>query len=105
MPGVNISTAVRTGPVSTGNAPAATFFLVGETERGTDSKAVKVESLAQYVTAFGGYESSKYTYQQVRTFFEEGGSVAYVARVSASDATAASIALVAEPSSLSLIHI
>lgn len=102
MPGVSISTAVRTGPVNTGLAPASTFFIVGETERGTDSVAVAVASLSEYESHFGGYEANKYTYQQIRTFFEEGGSTAYVARASASednDGDAATKALVANPAS------
>lgn len=86
MPGVSISTAVRTGPVNTGLAPASTFFIVGETERGTDSAAVAVSSLSEYESNFGGYEANKYVYQQMRVFFEEGGSLAYVARASASTA-------------------
>jgi hypothetical protein len=99
MPGVSISTAVRTGPVNTGVAPASTFFVVGETERGTDSVAVMVSSLEEYVSYFGGYEANKYTYQQIRTFFEEGGARAVVARASAADGVAASKALLANPSS------
>lgn len=99
MPGVSISTAVRTGPVSTGVAPASTFFLVGETERGTDGAAIKVASLADYATAFGGYEANKHTYQQVRTFFEEGGAEAYIARATAAAGVKATLALQAEPSS------
>jgi hypothetical protein len=99
MPGVSISTAVRTGPVNAGLAPASTFFVVGETERGTDTVAVAVGSLEEYTTIFGGYEANKYTYQQVRTFFEEGGARAVVGRVSASGADVASKALLANPSS------
>lgn len=99
MPGVSISTAVRTGPVNAGVAPAATFFIVGETERGIDSAALAVSSLEQYTTKFGGYEANKYTYQQMRTFFEEGGVSAVVARVVASDAVSAEIDLVANPAS------
>lgn len=91
MPGVSISTAVRTGPVNAGLAPASTFFIVGETERGTDSTAIAVASLSDYEAFFGGYEANKYTYQQIRTFFEEGGSLAYVARVSAGVAAKAII--------------
>jgi hypothetical protein len=91
MPGVSISTAVRTGPVNAGLAPASTFFIVGETERGTDSVAVAVASLSDYEAFFGGYQANKYTYQQIRTFFEEGGSLAYVARVSAGVAAKAVI--------------
>ena len=99
MPGVSISTAVRTGPVNTGVAPASTFFIVGETERGTDSVAVAVSSLEEYVTYFGGYQANKYTYQQMRTFFEEGGARAVVARATATDGVAASKALLANPAS------
>lgn len=91
MPGVSISTAVRTGPVNSGVALASTFFLVGETERGPDSAAILVNSISTYESYFGGYEAGKYTYQQVRTFFEEGGSRAYVARASASDGDLASL--------------
>lgn len=98
MPGVSISTAVRTGPSTTSTNPAATFFVVGETERGVDSEAVRVTSLNAYETAFGGFESTKYVYQQIRTFFEEGGSVAYVARATATDGAKATIALAAEAS-------
>lgn len=98
MPGVSISTAVRTGPVNTGTAPASTFFLIGETERGIDNAPILVTSLAEYETAFGGYEAGKHTYQQVRTFFEEGGVKAYISRATASDSEAvkASKALLAE---------
>ena len=98
MPGVSISTAVRTGPATTGIAPASTFFIVGETERGTDSAALLVTSLNEYVTAFGGYEANKYTYQQIRTFFEEGGTRAYVARATATAGVKATATLEANPS-------
>ena len=99
MPGVSISTAVRTGPVNAGLAPASTFFLVGETERGKDTAPLSVSSISEYESYFGGYEANKYTYQQVRTFFEEGGSLVYVSRATASNAVAASIALEANPDS------
>lgn len=99
MPGVSISTAVRTGPVNAGAAPASTFFIVGETERGKDGAPVAVSSLTEYKTAFGGFEANKYTYQQIRTYFEEGGSRAYVARVVAADADKSSLALTTAPDS------
>lgn len=103
MPGVSISTAVRTGPANPGVAPASTFFVVGETERGTDTDAVLITNLTQYESYFGGYESNKYTYQQVRTFFEEGGARAYVARVSAADGVAASKEINAQGSAPGII--
>jgi hypothetical protein len=83
MPGVQITTAVRTGPAVTGTAPDSTFFVVGQTERGTDSAAKLVTSLDEYEIYFGGYEANKYTYSTVRTFFEEGGANCYVSRASA----------------------
>ena len=89
MPGVQITTAVRTGPAVTGTAPDSTFFVVGQTERGKDSTAQLVTSLDEYETYFGGYEANKYTYSTVRTFFEEGGANCYVARASATAGVAA----------------
>lgn len=98
MPGVTISTAVRTGAVNTGTAPAATFFVAGQTERGIDTSAVLVTSLEDYETKFGGHVSGHYTWYTLRTFFEEGGVQAYVAKATASAAVKASKALLA-PSS------
>ena len=80
MPGVQITTAVRTGPAVTGVAPDSTFFVVGETQRGKQNNAVLVTSLDEYVTEFGGYEADKHTYNAVRIFFEEGGANCYVSR-------------------------
>lgn len=94
MPGVTISTAVRTGAVNTGVAPAATFFVVGQTERGTDSRAVLVTSLEDFETKFGRHVSGHYTWYTLRTFFEEGGVNAYVGRVTADAATLAEAELV-----------
>jgi hypothetical protein len=98
MPGVTISTAVRTGAVNAGEAPAQTFFVVGQTARGIDSEAVLVTSLEDYENKFGGYATGHYTWYTLKTFFEEGGVQAYVARATASAAVNASKALLA-PSS------
>ena len=98
MPGVTISTAVRTGAVNTGTAPASTFFVVGRTERGTDSEALLVTSLEDYETKYGGHVSGHYTWYTLKTFFEEGGTRAYVGRAVDDTAVNASKALLA-PSS------
>ena len=84
MVGVQISTAVRTGPAVTGVAPDSTFFVVGQTQRGKDNVPKAVTSLEDYTTYFGGYEADKYTYTAVKTFFEEGGANCVVARSSKS---------------------
>jgi phage tail sheath protein FI len=93
MPGVTITTAVRTGATNTGIAPAATFFIAGTTERGIDTEAVLVTSLEDFETKFGSHVSGSYTWYSLRTFFEEGGVRAYVARATASDGVAGSKAL------------
>lgn len=93
MPGVTISTAVRTGAVNVGSAPAQTFFVVGQTERGNGTEAVRVTSLEDFETKFGAHESGYFTWYTMRTFFEEGGAVAYVARATASDGVVSSKAL------------
>lgn len=98
MPGVIVTTGTRTGPSGNGIATGEVFFMAAECERGIDSEAVLVTSLAEFVTAFGGYVSAtKYAYQQARVFFEEGGSAMYVANTAGSGVRA-TVALTAEPS-------
>jgi hypothetical protein len=88
MPGVTITTAVRTGAINTGIAPAATFFLAGTSERGIDSEAVLVTSLEDFETKFGAHVSGSYSWYSMKTFFEEGGVRAYFSRATASDGVA-----------------
>ena len=98
MPGVIVTTGTRTGPSGNGIATGEVFFMAAECERGIDSEAVLVTSLAEFVTAFGGYVSAtKYAYQQARVFFEEGGSAMYVANTAGSGVRASKV-LGAEPS-------
>lgn len=93
MPGVVVTTAVRSGPAARPTAPSSTFFVVGETERGATDKAILVTSMADYELACGGYVSFSTTYNTVRTFFEEGGTRAYVSRVVGPSATVGDITL------------
>jgi hypothetical protein len=88
MPGVVVTTAVRTGPSVANVTPSATFFIVGRTERGPSDEAVLVSSLADYEEQFGGFVAYGVVHQQMQTYFEEGGSQAYVARVVGASATA-----------------
>lgn len=93
MPGVIVTTAVRTGPTAVQVAPTATAFVAGVTSRGPSGSAVLVSSIAQYESIFGGYTSLGYTHQTVKTFFEEGGSRMYVSRAVGAGADAATCAL------------
>jgi hypothetical protein len=86
MPGVIVSTSVRTGPVGAQVAPAASFFIAGFAERGPADEYVSVTSISDFESVFGGRVSGSYLYDSVATFFEEGGARAYVARVVGPDA-------------------
>lgn len=88
MPGVVVNTGVRVGPAGTTTAPASTFFVAGLAERGPTTSAQLVRSMTEYDKYFGGYTASGTLYQSLKTFFEEGGTRAYVVRVVNSAATA-----------------
>jgi hypothetical protein len=80
MPGVVVTTAVRTGPTVANVAPSATFFVAGITERGPVDRAVLVTSLTEFEDYYGGFVSYGFVHQQVQTFFEEGGARCYIGR-------------------------
>ncbi len=87
MPGVVVTTSVRTGPSGVGNDAAAQWFVAGTTERGPLDAPVLVRGVSEYKTYFGDYAPGNlYTYLQ--TYFEEGGSRAYVYRVTGANASA-----------------
>lgn len=88
MPGVVVNTGVRVGPSGTTTAPASTYFVVGEAERGPTDAPQLVRSMTEYDKYFGGYTATGVLYQHIQTFFEEGGTRAYVLRVVNSTATA-----------------
>ncbi len=58
MPGVVISTAVRTGPSSTTVRESSQLFVVGLAERGPSDEAVLIQSLADFELNFGEFISS-----------------------------------------------
>lgn len=93
MAGIVLTTAVRTGPVTTTAAPTSTLFLAGVTEKGPEGDAKLITSVADYNAIYGGYTSAGYVHESVQMFFEEGGSRAYVSRVIPSDAVSASCAV------------
>jgi phage tail sheath protein FI len=87
MPGVVISTAVRTGPSSATVRESSQLFVVGLAERGPVDEAVLVQSLAEFENIFGGYIATSFLHPTVETFFEEGGTQAYISRVVGTSAT------------------
>ena len=89
MPGVTITTAVRTGPTSTTVRASSQAFFVGLAQRGPSDEAVLVTSLAEFEETFGEYVTYAYLHPTVQTFFEEGGTQCYIARVVGPAATTA----------------
>ena len=99
MAGVTITTAVRTGAINTGTAPAATFFLLGTSERGTNTVATQVTSLEDFETKFGAHVTGSYSWYSTKTFFEEGGVNMYFVRVTAAAGVVGTKALTTATSS------
>ena len=93
MPGVIVTTAVRTGPTTTQTAATATMFVAGLTERGPDGTVHLITSLSDFEDIFGGAIAAGWTHETIQTFFEEGGARAYVSRVVSSTASEATLAL------------
>lgn len=92
MPGINVTTAVRTGPVGTGDIVAGQVFMVGQAERGPTNEPTLLRSFSDYTTYYGNYKSDN-LYAHVKTYFDEGGTRCYVQRVVSSNATAGSVTL------------
>jgi hypothetical protein len=93
MPGIQISTAVRTGPTNATVRESSQAFFVGKASRGPVDEALLVTSLEDFELKYGGYVSGYYLHSTVESFFEEGGTQCYVARVETADATTASVAV------------
>lgn len=103
MPGVDITTITRTGPVAQNLAPSGQVFMAGMAERGSTTAPVLIRGIADFISKFGQRVSYSHLYDNIATFFEEGGSQAYVVRVVGPSATKGTISVndrqtVGEPS-------
>lgn len=88
MPGVVVTTAVRTGPTTDTVNASSTFFVVGTASRGPVDEARLITGIADFEILYGEYSATHTLYSHVKTYFEEGGSRAYVSRVVGASATA-----------------
>lgn len=91
MPGVNVTTVTRTGPTTPNLAPSGQLFMAGLAERGSTTVPVLIRGLADFETKFGSRVTYSHLYDNIATFFEEGGSQAYVVRVVGPAATTGTI--------------
>ncbi len=80
MPGVIVRTTTRSGPVTPDIPSTARYFVAGLTERGRTDAAVRVRSMVEFEAYFGTRQAYGAVYDDLRTYFEEGGGEAYVIR-------------------------
>lgn len=81
MPGVTVRTATRSGPVNSAVPASGRYFVAGQFERGKTGIAQLVRSLAELEVLYGTRVTYGSAYDDLRMFFEEGGTEAYVVRV------------------------
>ena len=93
MPGVVVSTQTAIGPTGTVNSSSGQFFLVGLTERGSTTQPILVRGMADVNALLGARVSYGAVYDQLKTFFDEGGQRAYVGRIVGGSATKGTLSL------------
>lgn len=74
-------------------APSGQLFIVGQTERGDTTKPILVNSMSDAKVLLGDRVTYGSVYDQLRTFFAEGGKQAYVARVVGATASAGTLTI------------
>lgn len=89
MPGLVVTTGVRVGATGTDAAPASSLFISGTAQRGPYDDYRLIRSVGEFERTYGVYDSSATLHQHLQTFFEEGGTRAYVIRVVGPAATGA----------------
>lgn len=87
MPGVTVVTTTRPAPGTINSQPAGNLFVAGLTERGDTTGVVLIRSMQEYSDLLGARVAYGALYDQLQTFFAEGGQRAYVARVVGASAT------------------
>lgn len=93
MPGVSIRTATRSGPATPTVPESGRYFVAAQFERGRTDVAQLVRSAAELEVLYGGRVAYGSGYDDLRTYFEEGGAEAYVVRVVGPAATTGTLSL------------
>lgn len=91
--GVQLSTSTIPGAGAATRPSGSGYIVTGQTMRGDPNVPVLVESMQQYQQMFGGAVTYGFLYNDLSTFFGEGGTYAWVQRVVGTSATAGSISL------------
>lgn len=93
-PGMNVSTAARSGPTGVVLNPSSQYFVAGITERGPVDAPVRLNSLADYKKYFGDRVTYGALYDDLQMYFECGGTQAWALRVVGPAATIGTLSLV-----------
>lgn len=93
MPGVVVLTQTQGGGAASIQAQDSQFFIAGLTERGDTSKPILVRGMADVQALTGNRVSYGSVWDQLQTYFNEGGQQAYVARVVGGSATVGTLTL------------
>lgn len=94
MPGVQVTTATRSGPTAPVRAVSGQFFVSGLAQRGSVTEPILLNGMADYERFLGDRVTYGALFDALQTFFSEGGSRAYVARVVGPAATVGNLTLV-----------
>lgn len=92
--GVIVKTATRSGTTKAITAPGGTYFPIGQAERGRTDAAVQIRSMQDFVNNFGARVTYGALFDDLNTFFSEGGANAFVTRVVGPAATKGTLTLV-----------
>lgn len=93
MPGVVVLTETQAGPSAALRNQSSQLFAAGLTERGSTSDAILVRGMADVERLTGGRVTYGALYDQLQTYFDEGGLQARIARVVGPAATVGTLTL------------
>src|ERR1044071_6868297 len=93
MPGVIVTTNVRSGPSQSTVPSSGQFFMVGVFERGVTGVPVSVRNLPELQRNFGGQTSFSDSWNHAATFLGEGGNQLWVVRVAGPAAAVGTLTL------------
>lgn len=91
-PGVyveEVSSGVR--PIAAASTSTAAF--IGEAERGSLTEAVRIFNFTEFQNLYGGFLQGRYLAHAVFQFFNNGGSMCYIARVAGDNIETANIVI------------
>lgn len=93
MVGVVVTTEARSGQTQPLGVQSSQMFITGVTERGDTAAPIKCRNMNDVIGFTGGRVSYGLLYDQLQTYFNEGGTRAYINRVVGPAATKGTVTL------------